>query len=189
MTRIAAGAAEKCPDLAEWQDPGFHARSGFELHRGDAGSAPPSSALDLRAVQADHDRAPARRPMTNCWRARSRSLWCVGSRRRRPGASPPATGAIRRAIESRPALQARPTARRKAVADIHDDMEKPERMLRLLQGDVGSGKTAVALMAMAAAVRGQAAIGDDGADRNPRPPACRATCACLLRPLDSRSRC
>ncbi|MGL4728055.1 MAG: DEAD/DEAH box helicase, partial [Bosea sp. (in: a-proteobacteria)] len=38
-----------------------------------------------------------------------------------------------------------------AVADIRADMAKPERMLRLLQGDVGSGKTAVALLAMAAA--------------------------------------
>jgi RecG-like helicase len=32
------------------------------------------------------------------------------------------------------------------------DLAKPERMLRLLQGDVGSGKTVVALLAMAAAV-------------------------------------
>jgi ATP-dependent DNA helicase RecG len=38
-----------------------------------------------------------------------------------------------------------------AVAQIREDMGKPERMLRLLQGDVGSGKTVVALMAMASA--------------------------------------
>ncbi|RDE09836.1 ATP-dependent DNA helicase RecG [Pelagibacterium lacus] len=38
---------------------------------------------------------------------------------------------------------------RLAVADIREDLEKPVRMSRLLQGDVGSGKTVVALMAMA----------------------------------------
>ena len=37
-----------------------------------------------------------------------------------------------------------------AVAAIRDDLAAPTRMSRLLQGDVGSGKTVVALMAMAA---------------------------------------
>ncbi len=37
-----------------------------------------------------------------------------------------------------------------AVADIRADLAMPERMSRLLQGDVGAGKTVVALMAMAA---------------------------------------
>ncbi|WP_417308601.1 ATP-dependent DNA helicase RecG [Devosia sp.] len=37
-----------------------------------------------------------------------------------------------------------------AVADIRTDLAAPERMSRLLQGDVGAGKTVVALMAMAA---------------------------------------
>jgi len=39
---------------------------------------------------------------------------------------------------------------RQALSDITEDLAAPERMSRLLQGDVGSGKTVVALMAMAA---------------------------------------
>jgi len=40
----------------------------------------------------------------------------------------------------------------KAIAEIEADMQEPKRMLRLLQGDVGSGKTIVALMSMLHAV-------------------------------------
>jgi ATP-dependent DNA helicase RecG len=39
-----------------------------------------------------------------------------------------------------------------ALGEIVDDLSSPHRMLRLLQGDVGSGKTVVALMTMAVAV-------------------------------------
>ena len=39
-----------------------------------------------------------------------------------------------------------------AIADIDRDLARPERMLRLIQGDVGSGKTVVALFACAAAI-------------------------------------
>jgi ATP-dependent DNA helicase RecG len=42
------------------------------------------------------------------------------------------------------------TSQRDAAAAIAKDLQQPVRMLRLLQGDVGSGKTVVALMAAAA---------------------------------------
>ncbi len=47
-----------------------------------------------------------------------------------------------------------------ALADIEADLAAPERMLRLLQGDVGSGKTVVALLAAANVIEagGQAAM-------------------------------
>jgi ATP-dependent DNA helicase RecG len=44
------------------------------------------------------------------------------------------------------------SSQQRAIADIAGDLAKPERMLRLLQGDVGSGKTVVALMAAAAVI-------------------------------------
>jgi ATP-dependent DNA helicase RecG len=42
------------------------------------------------------------------------------------------------------------TGQQQAIADIRTDLASTDRMSRLLQGDVGSGKTVVALMAMAA---------------------------------------
>jgi ATP-dependent DNA helicase RecG len=71
--------------------------------------------------------------------------------------------------EGEGALQAKLTAalpfaltasQQAAIADIARDLARPERMLRLLQGDVGAGKTVVALFACAAAIEagGQAAV-------------------------------
>jgi ATP-dependent DNA helicase RecG len=57
---------------------------------------------------------------------------------------------------ARDILQALPFAltegQAQAVAEIRADLEEPKRMLRLLQGDVGAGKTIVALIAIAHAV-------------------------------------
>ena len=147
MARIVAGAAERCPDLPEWQDEGFLAKAGFpafrpamqELHH------PP----DLKAVEGD---TVARRRVGYDELLASQIALALVRRQQKKmaGRVTAGDGALRRAIEA--ALPFKLTdGQRKAVADIHDDMEKPERMLRLLQGDVGSGKTVVALMAMAAA--------------------------------------
>ena len=65
---------------------------------------------------------------------------------RRPGRALKGTGALRagEAGLGFPALQ----SQRAALAEIAGDMAAPLQMMRLLQGDVGSGKTIVALMAM-----------------------------------------
>ncbi|MFK5980981.1 MAG: ATP-dependent DNA helicase RecG [Rhizobiaceae bacterium] len=51
-------------------------------------------------------------------------------------------------------------AQERSLSEITNDLAKSERMLRLLQGDVGSGKTVVALMAILNAIEtgGQGAI-------------------------------
>ncbi len=69
----------------------------------------------------------------------------------RPGRSVKGDGRIRAAIAD--ALPFALTAsQRTAMREIEADMAAPHRMLRLLQGDVGSGKTVVALLAMGVAV-------------------------------------
>ncbi|KRE11197.1 ATP-dependent DNA helicase RecG [Bosea sp. Root381] len=147
MTRIAAAAAEKCPDLAEWQDLPFLAKAGF------APFAEAMQALhhppDLKAVEGDT--VMRRRVAYDELLASQIALALVRRQQKKiAGRATSGDGRIRRSIEG--ALPFTLTdGQRQALADIHTDMEKPERMLRLLQGDVGSGKTVVALMAMAAA--------------------------------------
>ena len=77
----------------------------------------------------------------------------------RPGRSLRGDGALREAALA--AFGHEPTpAQARALAEIDADLAAPRRMLRLLQGDVGSGKTLVALLAMLRAVEAgaQAAI-------------------------------
>lgn len=147
MARIAAGAAERCPELPEWQDPTFLARHDFAPFR-DAVHALHHPA-DLKAATGE---TVARRRIAYDELLASQIALALVRRQQKKaaGRATAGDGALRRAIEA--ALPFKLTdGQRKAIADIHDDMEKPERMLRLLQGDVGSGKTVVALMAMAAA--------------------------------------
>ena len=69
----------------------------------------------------------------------------------RPGRSVKGDGRIRAAIADALAFSLT-RSQREAMREIEADMAAPRRMLRLLQGDVGSGKTVVALLAMAVAV-------------------------------------
>lgn len=76
--------------------------------------------------------------------------------RHRAAVARPGIAFERRETLVRPFYRALPfeltDAQRRVLAEIGDDMAAPRRMNRLLQGDVGSGKTVVALFAMLRAV-------------------------------------
>lgn len=81
------------------------------------------------------------------------------TRRRKPGLISKGTGTLQGKVLK--TLPYKPTtAQTRTIAEITADMALPQRMNRLLQGDVGSGKTLVALMALLVAVEagGQAVM-------------------------------
>jgi ATP-dependent DNA helicase RecG len=156
LRRILAQARARLPALPEWQDAELMRRQSFpdvagalkRLHE-------PGDALD---VALDN---PARRRLAyDELLAGQLSLALVRARTRRI-AGRPLTGDGRYVEAIRAALPYTLTgSQTQAVAEIDADLGKPERMLRLLQGDVGAGKTVVALMAMARAAEagGQSAL-------------------------------
>ena len=148
LLKAMRGALERVPELPEWQDKSWLAERGWpdlpgaiaRLHQpGDASDVSPGS-------------APWQRLAYDELLAGQLALALVRqSFKRQPGRSIVGDGRIRARIAD--ALPFTLTgAQRQALKEIADDMAAPHRMLRLLQGDVGSGKTVVALMAMAIAV-------------------------------------
>ncbi|MDE2167167.1 MAG: ATP-dependent DNA helicase RecG [Alphaproteobacteria bacterium] len=79
--------------------------------------------------------------------------------RKRAGRALAAKGELRQKVERGLPFQLT-GAQRRALNEIETDMAQPSRMNRLLQGDVGSGKTVVALLAMCNAIEagGQATL-------------------------------
>ncbi len=71
-------------------------------------------------------------------------------------------------------------AQRKVLAEISNDMMQPRPMNRLLQGDVGSGKTVVALFAMLPSSWPSSTA--------PRPVGCSKSCPCSSRCCGAASR-
>ena len=148
MQKAARGAVGRIPDLSEWLDPALARRQGWNSWR--------ESVLAVHTPQSESDLAPEAPPRRRLaydeLLANQLALLLVRRRdRRKPGRGTIGDGRLRDRV--RASLPFRLTAAQsRALAEILADMAAPRRMLRLLQGDVGSGKTAVALLAMLAAV-------------------------------------
>jgi len=156
LRKSIEAAVARVPEMPEWVDDALLTRQGFA-----------SAAESFRALHDPRDatdidpQARARRRLAyDEFLAGQLSLALVRQRLRKVAGTPVhATGAL-----SRPVIDSLPfsltASQSTAIADILKDMAGTERMLRLLQGDVGSGKTMVALMAMLAAVEsgGQAVL-------------------------------
>ncbi|WP_300579171.1 ATP-dependent DNA helicase RecG [Phenylobacterium sp.] len=155
VRRLALDALARCPDLAEWQDPAWLARQGWASWRESlARLHAPETEADLTA-QAPHRRRLAFDELL----AHQLAMGQRKAERRAEPAPPIAAGRLAEALAA--ALPFQLTgAQARALADIRADLACGERMARLLQGDVGSGKTVVAMLAMAdvAEAGGQSAL-------------------------------
>jgi ATP-dependent DNA helicase RecG len=138
-------ALERLPALPEWQDEAWLKRNDYpsfgdalrHIHRPDTPEdiAPASPAWSRLA----YDELLASQLALALLRTHMRT---------RAGRGSAAEGRLRERILKTLPYSLTPSQDR-AVTDIIADLAQPERMLRLLHGDVGSGKTVVALIAAA----------------------------------------
>jgi len=139
MGELARDTLERAPELPEWIEASQLARDGWR---------------DWRSALAEADREPgtdARRRLAydEVFANQLALLLLRQSQRRRRTIPLPGTGEMPRKLRLPYELT---EAQRRVIREIRGDMGQDVPMLRLLQGDVGSGKTLVAVMAMLAAI-------------------------------------
>ncbi|HZC56977.1 MAG TPA: ATP-dependent DNA helicase RecG [Xanthobacteraceae bacterium] len=138
-------ALERLPVLPEWQDAAWLGRNDY-----------PDFAAALRVLhrpQVPGDIAPegtawSRLAYDELLASQLALALLRAHMRVRAGRSSSAEGKLRARIVAALPFALTPSQDR-AVTDIISDLAQPQRMLRLLHGDVGSGKTVVALIAAA----------------------------------------
>src|ERR1700751_4760818 len=145
LRKAIDGALERLAALTEWQDRDWLSRNAY-----------PNFAEALRRLhrpQSPEDLAPE----NAAWSRLAYDEFLAGQlalallrahMRNRSGRGSAAEGRLRGRIIAALPYALTPSQQR-AVTDIVADLAQPQRMLRLLHGDVGSGKTVVALLAAA----------------------------------------
>jgi ATP-dependent DNA helicase RecG len=148
MAKAVASTLKRAPDLEEWIDGAQLKSEGWPSWN--------KAVLAAHAPQGDDDLdafAPARARLAyDELMAHQLTLALARQTERKArGLISEGNGALRGKVLK--ALPFKPTgAQQRAMDEIANDMADPSRMNRLLQGDVGAGKTLVALMALLTAV-------------------------------------
>ncbi len=146
IRRFAAEAMGRAPELPEWQDGAWIAKAGWPSWREAI-----SRAHRPAGVQDLDPQSPARRRLA--YDELLAHQLALGERKRtQKRLVAPVISKSVRVQDAKAALPFPLTgAQQRALSEILSDLASGERMTRLLQGDVGAGKTVVALLAMLAA--------------------------------------
>lgn len=148
IARAAAGAIARAPDLGEWIDGPLKLREGWPDWKTAVLAAHlPADAMDLAPT------APARARLAydELFAHQLTLALARSSLKRGKGIASCGSGVLQARVLQNLPYQAT-GAQRRAVTEIASDMASAARMNRLLQGDVGSGKTLVAFLALLIAV-------------------------------------
>ena len=144
VRKFALEALERAPELPEWQDPAWLARERFPTWREALSRLHgPQSEAELSPLSPHYRRLAYDELLAQQLAMAQRKA----ERRNEPAAK---VAASETAAKIRADLPFAFTgAQDRALAEVRTDLAAGERMSRLIQGDVGSGKTVVALCAMA----------------------------------------
>ena len=148
MAKAVRGALEKVPQMPEWQDPAFLQQRKWDTFNAALETVHnPVHDADLEPTTPARQRLAYDELLAN----QLALLLIRANLRGTQGRVIAGTGALKAKVIT--ALPFTLTdGQLEALGEIEADMGSEKRMLRLLQGDVGSGKTIVALLAMLRAV-------------------------------------
>ena len=143
VRRLVLAALERAPVLVEWQDPAWLAKQRWPSWREALASLhAPASEADV-SLQSPHRRRLAFDELLAHQLA-------LAQRKQTARADPaPMIPASALADRAQAALPYRLTgAQTRTLAEIRGDLQSGRRMTRIVQGDVGAGKTVVAMLAI-----------------------------------------